>query len=171
MAHRWLGGNTPFYLGRHVHGVAWVTTGNMLGVGWLRDVVRIPEYVRQANAEPEHERYVMKIMRLTRVPPVNGSHIMGMVMLGTWYYYVVGGMASFHIPRRVYRSGVYRRRVCHERRRLGRRQLWARIVITQPHPIHCHHYLQQFLEPATCRIVAYAPGRHFCRRLHAPLAL
>ena len=87
-----------FYLGRHLQATVWVTTGNMLGIGWLRDAVRIPDYVRLANGEPELERHVTKIMHLTRVPPIDESHIIAMLMLGTWYYYVVSGMSSFIFP-------------------------------------------------------------------------
>ena len=87
-----------FYLGRHVQGVVWVTTGSMLGMGWLRDAFRISDYVRQANAEPEHEQYLVTYMRLAPVPLLNGSLMIGMAMLGTWYYYVVGGMAAFIFP-------------------------------------------------------------------------
>ena len=87
-----------FYLGRHLQAIVWVTTGNMLGMGWLRDAARIPDYVRLANAELEHERHAMKYMRLTRVPPIDESHVVAMVMLGTWYYYVVGGMTAFIFP-------------------------------------------------------------------------
>ena len=91
-------GSHHFYLGRHLQGVIWVTTCNMLGMGWLRDVVRIPDYVRLANASAQHERYMTKYMQLTQVPPMNGSHVMAMAMLGTWYYYVVIGMSSFIFP-------------------------------------------------------------------------
>jgi hypothetical protein len=62
----------------------------MFGLGWLRDMVRIPDYVRQANARPEHEDYAKDYMKLTAVPPTHASHVLAMVMLGTWYYYVVG---------------------------------------------------------------------------------
>ena len=86
-----------FYLGRHLQATVWVTTGNMLGMGWLRDAARIPDYVRLANGEPE---LVTKTMHLSRVPPIDESHIIGMLMLGTWYYYVVSGMASFIFPER-----------------------------------------------------------------------
>jgi hypothetical protein len=50
-----------------------------------------------ANFESD-ERYMMKYMLLTQVPPMKGSHVMAMAMLGTWYYYVVIGMSLFIFP-------------------------------------------------------------------------
>jgi len=54
----------------------------MFGLGWLRDMVRIPDYVRQANARPDHEDYAKEYMKLTAVPPTHASHVLAMVMLG-----------------------------------------------------------------------------------------
>lgn len=67
----------------------------MFGFGMLRDLFRIPDYVKSANGKPEHEDFQKDYIRLTVTPPVHGSHVIAMMVVGTWYYYCVGGMASF----------------------------------------------------------------------------
>ena len=47
----WLGVH-HFYLRRNRQAfVWWATLGGIFGLGWLRDVVRLPEYVDAANKE------------------------------------------------------------------------------------------------------------------------
>ena len=38
-----------FYLGRIRWGIFYLLTGGVFGIGWLVDVFRIPDLVRQAN--------------------------------------------------------------------------------------------------------------------------
>jgi TM2 domain-containing membrane protein YozV len=43
-----------FYLRRYRQGVLWLTSfGGLFGIGWLRDFLRLPTYVRDANDDPE----------------------------------------------------------------------------------------------------------------------
>ena len=72
----------------------------MFGFGLFRDLFRIPDYVRQANGKPEHEDFQKDYMKLTGTPPVHGSHVLAMFIVGTWYYYCVGAMASFIFPQK-----------------------------------------------------------------------
>lgn len=42
------------YLGRDFNAIIWLTTfGGYFGIGWLRDIWRIPTYVKDANDNPE----------------------------------------------------------------------------------------------------------------------
>ena len=70
----------------------------MFGLGWLRDAVRIPDYARQANAHPEHEaRHAAKVAASPR-PPHHTSRLRAWIMIGAWYYFSVGFLASFAVP-------------------------------------------------------------------------
>jgi len=62
-----------------------VTTGGMFGFGLLRDLFRIPAYVRQANGKPTDEDHQKEYMRLTGKPTVHGSHVLAMMVVGTWW--------------------------------------------------------------------------------------
>jgi DnaJ family protein C protein 22 len=81
-----------FYLGRDHHGLLWLTSfGGMLGIGWLRDFIRIPSYVREAN---EHPEFIMKMrmdMRKRRRPSIwgNRSRVLAGVMFGLFYRFLV----------------------------------------------------------------------------------
>lgn len=44
------------YLGRDSHALLWMLTLGGFGFGWLREVIRIPAYVSEANQDVEKER-------------------------------------------------------------------------------------------------------------------
>ena len=70
----------------------------MFGLGWLRDAVRIPEYARQANAHPDHEaRHAAKVASSPK-PPYQTSRLLAWIIVGAWYYFSVGFLASFAMP-------------------------------------------------------------------------
>ena len=50
-----LGGH-HFYLGRSAQGLLWLQSGGLLVVGWLRDGIRLPAYVDEANGGRESRR-------------------------------------------------------------------------------------------------------------------
>jgi DnaJ family protein C protein 22 len=55
------------------------------GVGWLRDLWRLPEYVKDANSDPAYEKELSKKMKETEIPPWKTARWMGMLRkcLGT----------------------------------------------------------------------------------------
>lgn len=55
------------YLGRDEHALVWFCTlGGYFGVGWLRDLYRIPTYVADANDEPEFLSWFKHTVRFNR---------------------------------------------------------------------------------------------------------
>ena len=66
----WLGVH-HFYLGRDRHAfIWWCTFGGVFGMGWLREIGRIGEYVDDANDDPEYmEELTLKMRR--KKPPFN----------------------------------------------------------------------------------------------------
>ncbi len=56
-----------FYLNRDRHAfVMWISFGGYFGLGWIRDLWRIPDYVNDANNEP---KYLEKLAILMRKHP------------------------------------------------------------------------------------------------------
>lgn len=45
--------------------------GGYFGAGWLRDVWRIPSYVREANDDPDYIRDLTDKMRSKKKPPLS----------------------------------------------------------------------------------------------------
>ena len=61
-----------FYLGRDRHAfVWWATLGGIFGFGWLRDAVRIGEYVDDANDESNYMEVLVAKMKCLKQPPFN----------------------------------------------------------------------------------------------------
>lgn len=53
------------YLGRDRHAfLTWSTFGGFVGIGWLRDSWKIPEYVRDANEDQAYTEELKKTIRL-----------------------------------------------------------------------------------------------------------
>merc|ERR1712083_355952 len=70
----WLfGGNFGlhhFYLNRDIQGFLWLCLpGGYFGLGWFRDLWRIPTYVREANDDPDYLKNLAEIMRAKSKPP------------------------------------------------------------------------------------------------------
>ena len=58
-----------FYLNRDTHAfLMWMTCGGYFGCGWIRDLWRIPEYVRDANNEPKYLEHLATLMRRSQKP-------------------------------------------------------------------------------------------------------
>ena len=49
------------------------------GVGWFRDLWRLPEYVRDANSEPVYERELKQKIKEFESPPWKTARWMGMM--------------------------------------------------------------------------------------------
>jgi TM2 domain-containing membrane protein YozV len=61
-----------FYLGRDRHAfVWWATLGGVFGLGWLRDAVRIGEYVDDANGDLQYMEVLVVKMKNMKRPPFN----------------------------------------------------------------------------------------------------
>lgn len=88
-----------FYLHRDVHAfLTWATIGGYFGFGWLRDAVKLPEYVKDANEEPNYMRQLIERMR-TQSKPVNSwSRGVGTVIVAnTLGYLVIGALPTDYL--------------------------------------------------------------------------
>lgn len=58
-----------YYLGRDLHGFLWCCTlGGYFGLGWLRDVFHIREYVSEANEDGAyHKRMMAAVVKNAKV--------------------------------------------------------------------------------------------------------
>lgn len=83
------------YLRRDRHAfIWWCTLGGYFGIGWISEVLRIPNLVRDANDDPKFiERFVGKL-RKHRKPPFSTSRFIGAVMVG----YLWGQLIQLAIP-------------------------------------------------------------------------
>lgn len=69
------------YLGRDSHALLWMLTLGGFGFGWLREVVRIPTYVSEANREEEGTlRH-----RSESPPPAAPVRFVGQVCVGIYF--------------------------------------------------------------------------------------
>lgn len=70
------------YLGRDSHALLWMLTLGGFGFGWVREFIRIPAYVAEANQDAEKERRP----RPTMVPPpVSPVRFVGQVCVGIYF--------------------------------------------------------------------------------------
>lgn len=83
------------YLGRDLQAFLWwCIPGGYFGVGWFRDLWRLPEYVRDANSDPAYEREIKQKIKESESPPWKTARWMGMMLVGN----VFGGLPSMAIP-------------------------------------------------------------------------
>jgi DnaJ homolog subfamily C member 22 len=79
-----------FYLGRDRHAFTWFSTlGGVFGLGWLREMTRIPSYVREANLEPEFVQKRFLLMNKRQRPPYNTTRVAGQLITGTLFGYLL----------------------------------------------------------------------------------
>ncbi len=95
----WLIGGTfglhHFYLNRNIHGFIWLCLpGGYFGLGWFRDLWRIPSYVREANNDPTYLRDLAEQMRARKKPPFSFARAIGQLIVGN----VFGQLAGMFIP-------------------------------------------------------------------------
>jgi len=84
-----------FYLGRDKQAfVWWCLPGGYFGLGWVRDVWRIPEYVREANKEQGWLLQHQEKMRMTGLPPWKMARWGGMLLIGNMF----GMLPTMAIP-------------------------------------------------------------------------
>ncbi|KAH8276752.1 hypothetical protein KR044_008620 [Drosophila immigrans] len=86
------------YLHRDRHAfVWWCTLGGYMGVGWLSEIFMIPEYVRDANEDPEFVKtFVAKLQAFQR-PPYSAKRFLGQIMIG----YLFGQLVASAIPQTI----------------------------------------------------------------------
>lgn len=70
------------YLGRDSHALLWMLTLGGFGIGWAREVIRIPAYVSEANHDAEAGR---KRHPATTPPPVGPVRFAGQVCVGIYF--------------------------------------------------------------------------------------
>lgn len=70
------------YLGRDSHALLWMLTLGGFGFGWVREVIRIPAYVGEANQEADSER---KRPPAVVPPPVSPVRFAGQVCVGIYF--------------------------------------------------------------------------------------
>ncbi|KAG9340248.1 hypothetical protein JZ751_021689 [Albula glossodonta] len=70
------------YLGRDSHALLWLLTLGGFGVGWAREVFRIPAYVNEANREAAGRT---ERRRQARPPPMSVARFAGQVCVGIYF--------------------------------------------------------------------------------------
>ena len=81
----WLGLH-HFYLKRDKQAfVWWCLPGGYFGLGWVRDLWRIPEYVREANLESGWLVQQQEKQRTTELPPWKMARWGGMLVVGNMF--------------------------------------------------------------------------------------
>ncbi|XP_033483861.2 dnaJ homolog subfamily C member 22 [Epinephelus lanceolatus] len=70
------------YLGRDSHALLWMLTLGGFGFGWVREVIRIPAYVNEANRDGDKER---KTPPTSGLPPVSPVRFIGQVCVGIYF--------------------------------------------------------------------------------------
>jgi len=90
----WLGIH-HFYLGRDKQAfIWWCLPGGYFGLGWIRDIWRIPEYVREANKEAGWLHVQEEKMRTEEQPPWKMARWAGMLLVGNMF----GMLPSMAVP-------------------------------------------------------------------------
>ncbi|XP_061842034.2 dnaJ homolog subfamily C member 22 isoform X2 [Nerophis lumbriciformis] len=98
----WAGGGLfglhHFYLGRDSHALLWMLTLGGFGIGWFREITRIPAYVGEANQHTEEERRRPSTMV---PPPVNLVRFAGQMCVGIYFGTValigLSSLSFFHL--------------------------------------------------------------------------
>lgn len=70
------------YLGRDSHALLWMLTLGGFGFGWVREAIRIPAYVSEANRDLEKER---KRFSTTVPPSLSPVRFAGQVCVGIYF--------------------------------------------------------------------------------------
>ncbi|XP_015607451.1 dnaJ homolog subfamily C member 22 [Cephus cinctus] len=84
-----------FYLGRDDHAFVWYCTlGGYFGIGWLRDLFKIPTYVADANEEVQYMEWFKNQVRINQKPPYSTVRFLGAVIVS----YLWGQLIYLAIP-------------------------------------------------------------------------
>ncbi|XP_014206639.1 dnaJ homolog subfamily C member 22 [Copidosoma floridanum] len=83
------------YLGRDDQALIWFCTiGGYFGIGWLRDLYRIPTYVAEANDHPDYVNWFKHQVRINKKPPFESVRFLGAVVVS----YLFGQLVLVAIP-------------------------------------------------------------------------
>lgn len=90
-----------FYLRRDRHAfIWWSTLGGFLGVGWLRDFWRLPEYVEESDEEYYFSVKLMKLKLIHEKPKFSVARFAGELAMGMLF----GIIAEAAIPESFYKE-------------------------------------------------------------------
>jgi len=93
----WLGLH-HFYLKRDKQAfVWWCLPGGYFGLGWIRDIWRIPEYVKEANEEKIWKMQQQEKQRTSELPPWKMARWGGMLVVGNMF----GMLPAMAVPNKV----------------------------------------------------------------------
>ena len=83
-----------FYLNRDRHAfVMWMTFGGYFGLGWFRELWRIPEYVKDANDDKDYlADLVSKMKRYTKPPTPFIRHSATIIVADILGYLTIGAI-------------------------------------------------------------------------------
>ncbi|KAJ8688656.1 hypothetical protein QAD02_024451 [Eretmocerus hayati] len=83
------------YLGRYEQALVWFCTlGGYFGIGWLRDVYRLPTYVADANESPAYLEWFKLQVRANKKPPFGSVRYLGAVVVS----YLFGQLLLMAVP-------------------------------------------------------------------------
>ncbi|XP_069108632.1 dnaJ homolog subfamily C member 22-like [Argopecten irradians] len=98
----WLGLH-HFYLGRDKHAfIWWATWGGCFGLGWFRDLWRLPEYIYDANNDERYLKELQHRLVLFPRPPFNVARFAGELIVG----FLFGILLRLVIPEEYTTSGL-----------------------------------------------------------------
>jgi len=85
----WLGLH-HFYLGRDRQAFLWwATAGGGFGMGWVRDLWRIPEYVDDANNDPQYVSELRYKMNSSPKPPFCSTRFLAQLAVGMLFGFLL----------------------------------------------------------------------------------
>ncbi|CAO1401361.1 unnamed protein product [Diamesa tonsa] len=83
------------YLHRDRHALVWwCTLGGYFGIGWLFEVFKIPEYVRDANEDPQFISQFIEKLRTQKKPEFSTVRFLGQIMMS----YLFGQVVMIAVP-------------------------------------------------------------------------
>lgn len=83
------------YLHRDRHAfIWWCTLGGYFGIGWISEIFLIPEYVRDANEDPEFVHKFIAKLQNNKKPPYSSRRFVGEVLIG----FLFGQLIQMAIP-------------------------------------------------------------------------
>lgn len=78
------------YLGRDDHAfITFATFGGYFTMGLIRDLWRLPEYVKNANNDPQYVDWLHEQIKLHKRPPSSIVRQTGLMMVGNLFAYIV----------------------------------------------------------------------------------
>ncbi|UYV74210.1 DNAJC22 [Cordylochernes scorpioides] len=81
-----------FYLQRDRHAfIWWISVGGYFGLGWIRDLWRIPKYVKDANEDVDYIEELTEKMRKQSTPVSSSARLFGQVMIADALGYLIQG--------------------------------------------------------------------------------